>query len=83
MDHDQDPGLCAVDERAAEAISTSIKDGPVACIQVGSTFPCRMEQCQVALLLSELMSCVTVSAARPYTFFALLHSGVYAGPSSV
>ena len=34
MDHDQDPGLCAVDERAADAISACIRDGPVACIQV-------------------------------------------------
>ncbi|KAK9808194.1 hypothetical protein WJX73_007130 [Symbiochloris irregularis] len=33
VDHDTDPGLCEVDGRAAEAISSCIHNGPLACIQ--------------------------------------------------
>ena len=34
VDHDTDPGLCAVDAKAADAIAAHIQDGPEACAQV-------------------------------------------------
>lgn len=37
MDHDADAELVRVDERAAEAISASCTQGPLACIQVWRT----------------------------------------------
>ncbi|KAK9814388.1 hypothetical protein WJX72_005059 [[Myrmecia] bisecta] len=33
VDHAQDPGLCALDEKAAEAIASAVSEGPIACIQ--------------------------------------------------
>ena len=42
VDHDADPALVRVDERAAEAISASCTQGPLACIQVpAATAVCR------------------------------------------
>ena len=45
VDHDADPELVRVDERAAEAISASCTQGPLACIQVPSPFGARARPC--------------------------------------
>ena len=39
VDHDSDEELCAIEEKAADAISAAITGGPKACAQVGALLP--------------------------------------------
>lgn len=69
VDHDADPGLCTIDEHAAEAVSKAIKRGAEACAQVW---------CPIVLICTRL-GCLL--AASPHFGMKLVCSALHTAPA--